>query len=59
MKDDKIINKVIKKIIGSNKSIYPDSKDVLKELVRDSLDIFFQAFLGGLTVKLTPSEKGS
>jgi len=41
MKDDKIINKVIKKIIGSNKSIYPDSKDVLKELVRDSLDIFF------------------
>jgi len=41
MKDDKIIKKVIKKILGSNKSIYPDSKDVLKELVKDSLDIFF------------------
>jgi putative phage-type endonuclease len=41
MKDDKIINKVIKKIIGSNKAIFPDSKGVLIEIVKDSLEIFF------------------
>jgi len=41
MKDNQIIDKVIKKIIGNKKAIFPDSKNVLTELVNDSLEIFF------------------
>jgi len=39
--NDKIILKLIKKIIGNNKNIYPDSKKILFDLIRDSIDIFF------------------
>jgi len=38
---NKTVDKVIKQIIGNNKGIYPDSKKILVDLVRDSLDIFF------------------
>ena len=36
----KIIKKIIKQIIGK-KAILPDSKKILSDLIRDSLDIFF------------------
>ncbi len=41
MQNEKIIDKVIKKIIGNKKAIFPNSKNVLTELVKDSLEIFF------------------
>jgi acyl carrier protein len=37
----KTIKQIIKKIIGNNKGIYPDSKKIMSDLIRDSLDIFF------------------
>lgn len=50
--EKKIIGKVIKNIIGSNKAIYPDSKKVLTELVTDSLAIFFP----GVNIELSHIE---
>jgi len=38
---NKTINKVIKQIIGNNKLIFPDSKKILFDLIKDSLYIFF------------------
>ena len=39
----KTIKKIIKQIIGKSKSkaIFPDSKKIISDLIRDSLDIFF------------------
>lgn len=41
MNSDKLIPNIIKSIIGKNKCIYPDAKEKLKELVNDTLYIFF------------------
>ena len=39
----KTIKKIIKQIIGKSKSkaIFPDSKKIMSDLIRDSLEIFF------------------